>query len=258
MGWWSIPNLRQTNPGLRPAVQMQTLLVQAVMPNREREVAVNSMWKSAVPMVEKAFTRGGDTNQNVPHEINSQNFFILTSLLLPFPPGDVSSGDSVQPEPSILLEAGRRVGELQQQSFMHIFDSGKIAECFWKNSGWVNDVVHEYHYSEYHSFCCHLEVKIYNILSQMEKDAASLINSTACKEPIGTVIVWHFYSPMPRQEWMWLNSPQLHMNFQQTSQSLKWLVEREAKEEESAASASVGNDRLLQELWTKRHPNPVI
>ena len=57
------------------------------------------------------------------------------------------------------------------------------------------------------------------------------------------------------------------MNFQQTSQSLKWLVEREAKEEgaaeeeveeESAASASVGNDRLLQELWTKRHPNPVI
>ena len=57
------------------------------------------------------------------------------------------------------------------------------------------------------------------------------------------------------------------MNFQQRSQSLKWLVEREAKEEgaeegaveeESAASASVGNDRLLQELWTKRHPNPVI
>ena len=57
------------------------------------------------------------------------------------------------------------------------------------------------------------------------------------------------------------------MNFQQRSQSLKWSVEREAKEEgaaeeeeeeESAASASVGNDRLLQELWTKRHPNPVI
>ena len=53
------------------------------------------------------------------------------------------------------------------------------------------------------------------------------------------------------------------MDFQQTSQSLKWSVEREAKEEgaveeESAASASVGNDRLLQELWTKRHPNPVI
>ena len=64
------------------------------------------------------------------------------------------------------------------------------------------------------------------------------------------------------------------MYFQQRSQSLKWLVEREAKEgaeeegateegalaveEESAASASVGNDRLLQELWTKRHPNPVI
>ena len=58
------------------------------------------------------------------------------------------------------------------------------------------------------------------------------------------------------------------MNFQQTSQSLKWSVERESKEEgaaeeeeeeeESAASASVGNDRLLQELWTKRHPNPVI
>ena len=55
------------------------------------------------------------------------------------------------------------------------------------------------------------------------------------------------------------------MNFQQTSQSLKWSVEREAKEEGaaeeeegSAASASVGDDRLLQELWTKRHPNPVI
>ena len=53
------------------------------------------------------------------------------------------------------------------------------------------------------------------------------------------------------------------MDFQQTSQSLKWSVEREAKEEGAAeegaaASASVGNDRLLQELWTKRHPNPVI
>ena len=58
---------------------------------------------------------------------------------------------------------------------------------------------------------------------------------------------------------------------QQTSRSLKWSVEREAKEEEateegaaeeeeveSAASASVGNDRLLQELWTKRHPNQAI
>ena len=29
---------------------------------------------------------------------------------------------------------------------------------------------------------------MYNILRQMEKDAASLINSTACKEPIGTVV----------------------------------------------------------------------
>ena len=77
--------------------------------------------------------------------MNSQNFAYFNITAPAFPPGDVSSGDSVQPEPSILLEAGRRVGELQQQPFMHIFDSGKIAECTYMYNAWMNDPFHGFH-----------------------------------------------------------------------------------------------------------------
>ena len=45
-----------------------------------------------------------------------------------YPAGDLSSGVCVQPESSVLFQANRGAGQLQQQPSMHIFDSGRALE----------------------------------------------------------------------------------------------------------------------------------